>query len=297
MLIESFRLREDDDNVKLHAYILDASQEYGAGKRRPAVIVCPGGGYVWTSDREAEPVAMRYAALGYHTFVLRYSTQYPSAPQRGGELPPGNDRSRYPGPLLDLAKAIQTVRQHADRWQLDADKVAVCGFSAGGHLAASLGVHWHAPWLAQKLGTEARLLKPNAIVLGYAVLDYLVMKGGEQELQAFRALANQAVFGNPDPSHEERKALSPVEFVSPATPPAFVWHTANDALVPAANSLRFAAALAEHGVPYELHVFEDGAHGLSLCDETTAAGPEHLSPECRVWFDMSVNWLRKRFAT
>src|SRR4051794_34920263 len=122
MITKSILLREDTSAVYLEAYVLKNSPEFQTDTKRPAVIICPGGAYMGTSDREAEPVAFRFLAQGYHAFVLRYSVQ-----------------TRFPAPMLDLAKAIVTVRAHTDEWLVDPDQVTLCGFSAGGHLAASIG--------------------------------------------------------------------------------------------------------------------------------------------------------------
>lgn len=181
MLIEKIKLGDDCDYVNLQAYILDNSQEFNKDKKRPAVIICPGGAYLGTSDREAEPVAIRFATQGYHTFVLRYTTYFTKLLPDLDSLPVGNKKSAYPQPLFDLAKAMIIVRENANKWFIDSDKIAICGFSAGGHLAASMGVHWQDEFLKEKFGVDSNILKPNAFILGYSVLDYKIMK---EELEA-----------------------------------------------------------------------------------------------------------------
>jgi acetyl esterase/lipase len=172
------------------------------------------------------------------------------------------------------------------------------GFSAGGHLAASLGVHWHEPFLSERLGEANERFRPNALILGYPVLDYLLMRDelarepNETHKQLFR-LANQAVFGTPEPDEEQLAARSPALHVSDRTPPVFLWHTADDDLVYAQNALNFAIACARRKVPYELHVFASGVHGLSLADETTASWPGQINPEAAAWFGLALNWLKK----
>jgi acetyl esterase/lipase len=300
MLTQTIQLWEDRDDARVQCYILHNSPEFQTGVKRPAVIVCPGGAYLGTSDREAEPVALRFAAAGYHAFVLRYTTYYKEWVRDFQNLPPGNPRSAFPQPLLDLAQTIALVRRHAEEWRVNPDQIAVAGFSAGGHLAASLGVHWHEPFLKERLGIDNEQFKPNALILGYALLDYVFMHedafSGEDHLKKglFR-LAAQAIFGTPEPNEEQLKERSPALHVSSNTPPVFMWHTAEDGLVGAHNSLVFASALAKLRIPYELHVFTRGEHGLSLADETTAANPDQINPEAAAWFQLALNWLRKQF--
>jgi acetyl esterase/lipase len=266
MIIERINLWGDCDDVTLHSYILDNSKEFQTDKARPAIIICPGGAYLGTSDREAEPVALRFAAQGYHTFVLRYTTHFKEWVHDFNNLPPSNENSAYPQPLFDLAIAILIVRENASKWLVDSEKIAICGFSAGGHLAASMGVHWHSGLLREKFNVHNEMLQPNAIILGYPLLDFQLMKekieteSNEIARDLFN-LANKAVFGTSSPSTEQFSELSPINYVSSRTPPTFIWHTADDELVYAENSLKFATVLAKHKVLYELHVFESGVHG------------------------------------
>jgi acetyl esterase/lipase len=300
MLIEKIQLWEDSEIGTLHTYILNNSMEFQKDQLRPAVVICPGGGYLGTSDREAEPIALKFASLGYHTFVLRYTTYFKEKVQDFNNLPAPNEKSAYPQPLFDLAKAMLIIRENASNWLVDTDKITVCGFSAGAHLSASLGVHWNSSLLKEKFNVDNELFKPNAVVLGYPLLDYQLMKEkveteANEFIKGFWEISGKAVFGTSNPSDEQLLEVSPVNYVSSETPPTFIWHTADDDLVYAENSLRFATMLAKHKVPYELHVFESGVHGLSLCDETTAGDPSHINPECKVWFDLAHNWLKKHF--
>ncbi|WP_312029576.1 alpha/beta hydrolase [Paenibacillus sedimenti] len=297
--MKNIQLWDGNNEVRLTAYLLDNSQEFNTNRNRPAVIVCPGGAYLWTSDREAEPVALRFAAQGYHVFVLRYTTHYTSRPDFQNMLP-GNPNSKHPQPLFDLAKAILTVRQQAAEWFIDTDKIAVCGFSAGGHLAASLGAHWQDEFVTAMLQADKNLLKPSALILGYPLIDYILLKeeadaDQSEAARGIKAHVNIAAFGTADPEPEELIKRSPVNYVTSNMPPTYIWHTADDALVYAANALRLAAALAKHKVPYELHVFESGVHGLSLSNETTAAEPAHVNPHCEIWVELAMKWLSKRF--
>ncbi|WP_020619280.1 alpha/beta hydrolase [Paenibacillus daejeonensis] len=297
---ETVQLWDDVSYVKLQCYPVPETHGDPSVQKRPAIIVCPGGAFLGTSDREAEPVARRFNTKGMHAFVLRYTTYYQERITNLAEVPPGNPASAYPQPLLDLAKAILYVREHAEEFGVDSDRIVVCGFSAGGHLAASLGVHWSSELLRDTFGKESRWFQPNALILGYALLDYAAMTPKSNQAPdpgnaRLAELANMAVFGKPDPTAEDYEHLSPARYVSPSTPPTFLWHTQADGLVYVENSLRFAGELAKHGVPFDLHIFEQGGHGLALSDETSARGPEHIDAHAAHWVDLAFSWLALRF--
>lgn len=237
-------------------------------KQRPAVIICPGGGYEYCSVREAEPVALRYAAYGIPAFVLRYSCV----------------NKLFPTALLELAAAMAYVRSNAEELGVDPEKIMVSGFSAGGHLAASLAVHWNKPFITDTLGGSSDLYKPNG-----AVLCYPVITSGEKRHDG--SIVN--IVGADYPA-EMMETVSLEKQVSEATPPVFIWHTADDGLVPVENTLMFTAALAEKKIPFACHIFESGVHGLSLCDDSTAGYDGHINPDCARWFGMAVDWIKSR---
>ena len=239
---------------------------------RPAVVIFPGGGYDYTSDREAEPVANAYLAAGYSAFVVRYAV--------------GAD-AKHPHPLLDAAAALALVLARAEEFHIDPQKVAVCGFSAGGHLAAHIGTQWHLPLLRETLGGESADFRPDAMVLCYPVISGI----RSPHLHSFLNLTG------PDPAQETLARLSCEESVDDRTPPAFLWHTANDTCVPVENSLVMAGALAKAGVPVELHVFPNGLHGLSVCTYETAAGgsEDRVYPYVARWVPWSVRFLENVF--
>ncbi|MCM8710341.1 alpha/beta hydrolase [Clostridium sp. SYSU_GA19001] len=298
MICEKIKLWKDNNEAYLQTYILHDSKEFNTGKKRPSIIICPGGAYFRTTDREAEPVAIRFATLGYNTFVLRYNTYYgDKVIDRRNPPPPGNEKTAYPQPLYDLAQAILTIREKAENWLIDTSKIILCGFSAGGHLVSSMGVHWQDELLTSKFNVDSELFRPRALILGYPLTDYILMKkealSDNPGAVAFQEFSNKVVFGKSNPTEEELMKLSPANYVSDKTPPTFIWHTANDESVYVSNSLRFATMLTKYKVPYELHIFESGVHGLSLADETTAAKNEHVNPSCQVWFDLAASWLKK----
>lgn len=237
-------------------------------RKRPAIIICPGGGYEYCSVREAEPVALRFAAQGIPAFVLRYSCV----------------NKKFPTALLEAAQAMAYVRKNAEELGVDPDKIMICGFSAGGHLAASLAVHWKKSFISDTLGGSAELYKPNG-----AVLCYPVITSGEKRHDG--SIVN--IVGTDYPP-EAMELVSLEKQVDENTPPTFLWHTADDGCVPIENTLLFAAALSEKKIPFACHIFESGAHGLALCDETTAESEWHLNPDCSRWFGLAVDWIKGR---
>ena len=235
-------------------------------RRLRALVICPGGGYSHLSPREAEPVAMRFAGLGFITFVVFYHT----AP------------SRFPAAVHDVGAALAHIRQHAEEYHVNPEAIAVMGFSAGAHAAGSLGVMWHREDLWRPLGLTCRQVKPNAMVLCYPVIS-----GGEfAHRDSFECLTGSSELS-------VHKDYSLENFVTASTPPTFLWHTWEDQLVPVENSLLMAMALRRHGVPAEVHIYPHGPHGGALCDESTASMPSKLIPEAQDWPNQAARFLRE----
>ncbi len=245
----------------LTAYILDPVGEVEANRHRPAVVICPGGAYARTSDREGEPVARRFLAAGYNAFVLWYETQ---------KLP-------FPSHLLMAAKAVATVRERAKEWYIDPNTVIIAGFSAGGHLAGSLGVLWNRDYVKDTLGYHQQEHRPNGMILSYPVIT----SGEFAHRESFQYLLLDRY------SEQLLEETSLEKQVSADTVPAFIWHTFEDASVPVENTLLMATALRKNGIPTELHVFPKGWHGLSLATPEVGGGPV----ECAMWPDLSIRWI------
>ncbi len=259
-------------NEKSGAYILrytfEKSQEMPNVVKRPAVVVCPGGGYSYCSTREADPMAFQYMAAGYNTFVLEYSTK---------------EHAVFPNSLLDLCAAMKLIRKNAEEWGVIEDQIAVLGFSAGGHLAASLGVYWNDPEIIEKSGCKNGENKPNALMLIYPVISTSWMENGGE-------LAR--IIGNNDWDSTYKK-LNLQTAVTKDTPPAFICHTARDADVPPKDSIYFATALLDAGVPCELHIFPNGGHGLSLATPQVCMNGGDKS--FAQWVGLSTSWLERLF--
>lgn len=258
----------DGTDARFTGYVIDNSDEIDPDRRRPAVLVIPGGGYAMTSDREAEPIALKFVAAGYHAFVLRYSC-----------LP-----SRYPVALLEAAEAMRLIRSHAEAWHVVPERVAVIGFSAGGHLAANLATTAGDDALTAH-DYDPAAVRPNALMLAYPV----VTAGAHAHRGSFEAL-----LGDRYDDQAALDALSIERHVDAATPPVFVWHTMTDDTVPVENTLALVTACHAAGVSVEAHLFPEGGHGLALGTEETAWGGHGNIVECiRVWPELAIDWLRR----
>ena len=246
------------EEAMLEGYLLDCEITLGQDANRPAIVVCPGGGYVYCSPREAEPVALRYAAMGFHAFVLHYST--------------GWDAADF-APLQEVSWAIGYIRAHAEEWHIDPNKIATCGFSAGGHLALAAGL------LAEH--------KPNAMILGYPAVT---TPNTPQSNFMVKLLS-----GKKTVTDEDCARFSLENFITRDAPPVFLMATAEDGLSPY-GALLVANCYSKLGLGYELHMFQHGPHGYSLADETTADGScQVLNSSFAQWHSLSVDWLYRIF--
>lgn len=248
----------DHPEAALEGYLLDCEISLGQEKNRPAIVVCPGGGYLYCSPREAEPVALRYAARGFHAFILRYSV--------------GFDAAGF-APLQEVSWVIGLLREHAEEWHIDPGKIAVCGFSAGGHLALASGL------MAEN--------KPNAMILGYPAVDLPNFPGVDFMLKLLT--------GKKETTQEDSDHFSLSHQITKEAPPVFIAATAEDMLT-AYGALPVAHAYSKLGLGYELHIFQHGPHGYSLADETSADGSSQvLNPSFAQWHSLSVDWLYRVF--
>lgn len=252
MRIEKIAVNPDKPMVTLTAYIPDGDQV------NPAVIVLPGGGYVACSKNEGAPVAEHFCRMGYTAFLLHYSTLYTSF--NPDKWLKSNEGVVFPGPLLDVGLAVLKIKENAKEWHTDQAKIALCGFSAGGHLAACYITGWHRQELAI-LGTPEELTVAGA-VLAYAVTTFTIPPA--KKVENPRSPMLKAMFGTYEPTLEQFEMRSPLLYADEKTLPAFIWHTADDDVIPAENAIAFAKAMALAKVPHELHIFSNGPHASGL---------------------------------
>lgn len=245
----------------------------------PAVIVCPGGGYTFLSDREGVYVAEAFAAAGIRPFVLEYSI----AP------------NKFPAALMELAESVRIVKKGSAEYGINPDKVIVCGFSAGGHLAASIGVLWNKPFLAEALGVDKNDIRPAGVILSYPVIssgkyahvDSCVNLIGDEKIEGEE---ERIAYMEKQPMYEYISLEKQVDEESVST---FIWTTLKDGLVPMENSMLFVQALRDAGVSVEFHLFPYGDHGLSLATAEVTYNPDgsDIQPYIARWFDMAVEWI------
>lgn len=262
-------LREDNPQITLKTYISEDEAELQMGPR-DAVIVIPGGAYYFWSDREGEPVVKKFFAEGFNAFLLHYSI---------------HPHAAFPTPLQDISRAIIHIKEHAEEYNVNPDRIFVCGFSAGGHLAASIGTMWDSeeakPWPDMPYGQN----KPCGMILCYpwiSIDDPLVHCGCAENICNFNV------------TEEAINKWSCNKRVTENAVPAYIWTTASDTDVHPDNSLVMAQALGAKGIPYELHIFSSGPHGAALCNKETSHGAPTLEiPDAATWIDEAIAFAKK----
>ena len=269
MIFENIDLFPDAENTYLKAYICQ-KMPGDFNNNRKAVLILPGGGYRNVCDeREGDAIARAFLCAGFNAFVLKYSVKPYATDFR---------------PLIQAATAIKYIRENAEHFSIDPDHVYVIGFSAGGHLAGSAGVLWNHPRVREALGNaNEEINRPTGMLLCYPVIS----SGGKTHLGSFINLC-----GNENATSEEMAVYSLENFVDSTTPPAFIWHTFTDTTVPVENSLIMATALRENNIPFELHIYPEGRHGMSLATPEVSGGQDgKLHEHIRTWFQLALQWI------
>lgn len=260
----------------------DYPEVYGE-RKRPMIVICPGGGYEHVSPREGEAIALQFMTTGAHAAVLRYDVS-----GQGAE---------FPQHLLELAASVAYVRKHAAEYCIDPDKILVAGFSAGGHLAASLGCFWKEKWLEELMqaetGATMKDYQPNGEILAYPVITSgeFAHRGSFVKIMGSEAEQGYAPLGLSATELEEKLSLE--KQVTSDFPQTFMWHTFEDGAVPLENSLFFAEALRKAGVNFEYHVFPHGGHGYALATKETAMKEgKEINTQCAQWIDLFKSWMK-----
>ena len=264
MRFEKIPLSSTDESVYMDAYIADRVGDF----TRKALLVIPGGGYNNVcSNREGEPIAMAFMPHGYNAFVLHYTV--------GRKQP-------FPVQLIEVARAIKHIKDHAEEYNIDSNAVFTVGFSAGGHLAASSGVLWKLPEVQAAVDMPYGYNKPTGVMLIYPVIS-------PQYKQHFKSFRNMWCTDTPEGEQLNRSAIE--QHVDEDSAPAFIMHTANDQTVDVRNALSVALAYSNANVPYEMHIYPDAPHGAALANRITECGnPKVNNPSIAEWVKLAANW-------
>lgn len=270
MLYKKIDIRnpKSQENAYLQLYVLDDSEEFMNGNKRPFILICPGGGYFMVSDREAEPIAMRYCAAGFHVGVLHYSV-----------IP-----SRYPVQLYELAQSVAYLRKHINELCIDEKAIMINGFSAGGHLAAMYGNVWDTK-MFEFVSKDSNDLRVNGLILGYPVIT----SGKYMNAESIHNLLG-------DSFDEKKDEVSAEKGIRTNNPPVFIWHTMDDPVVPVKNSIDYLDALHKNKIEVEAIFYEKGGHGLGLANEITQQSKTGfgVEKECQDWIDKAIDWVHRR---
>ncbi len=283
----SNRILLDGDDGYLDTYILDDGEYDRKGRKHHAIIVCPGGGYSYCSKNEGEPVAMFYLRHGYHAFVLHYDCgiQHP-----------------FPTQLRQLAQAFLYVKNHKEGFLID--EIDIIGFSAGGNLALTFGCFFDNRDLLGNLCTKDDSLRPDHIILGYPAVtlhpqrdkgdfpDEVLALIEAGKLPDFRGpTIREILLGKENPSEKELESLNLLPHLRPDMPPIFAFGSYRDSVILPSDLTSLAARLVELKVPVELHLFANGGHGVSLCDETVKDKEEVDGLNMQKWPEMSLTFI------
>lgn len=243
-----------NDIPTLTAYLPDSTNATGA-----AMVICPGGGYAHLAPHEGNDYALWLNQHGVTCFVLKYRL--------------GSSGYHHPAMLNDAARAVRWVRAHADEYKIDSHRVGIMGSSAGGHLAATLLTHFDAGNTNTTDAVERQSSRPDVGILCYAVISMgeFTHKGSHNNLLGTNA------------TPELEKLLSNELQVTKNTPPCYLWTTFEDTTVPMENTMLFAGALGKNHVPFDLHVYQKGAHGMGLKDKPPFANPHPWVNDCLFW--------------
>lgn len=248
--------KEAKDIPTLTVFLPEPSKASGA-----AMVICPGGGYGHLADHEGSHYARWFNEQGIAGFVLKYRL--------------GSSGYRHPAMLQDAARAMRTVRARAEEWKLDPNRMGLIGSSAGGHLASTLMTHWDLGNTNSPDAVEKQSSRPDLAILCYAVISMS---------QDFTHKGSRANLLGTNPPPELQKDLSAELQVQSNTPPCFIWSTADDQTVPVENSLELALALRRAKVPFDLHIYASGPHGLGLGNKNFDKFSFHpWTTDCEVW--------------
>ncbi len=275
MILERINLKDHfpslENDVYLETYCPSNFNEWSLNEKRKGLLILPGGGYDFLSEREAEPIALRFSGHNIASFVLKYTI---------------NPKIKFPFPLIEVYAAICYLRRNKEKYHLFEDKISVLGFSAGGHLAASSSCYHKNEEYAKLLGINIKEMEINGCLLAYPVISTTF--GHERTIENFTAY-------NP----ELLKKFSIDKNVTEDFPKTFIWHTTFDTLVNVKNSISLIDALYENKIFFEAHIYPMHDHGQALCDESvfnTQTTDKKALQEMKYntqWVDNAIHFIKE----
>lgn len=263
-------LRETINYTKDGRVNMEIFVHQDASEPLPAIISLPAGAFGMLAYSDKEPRVLTFYEKNFHAFVLNYSV---------------GKYSEFPNPLDEVSWAIWQIRSHAEEWNVDPDKIVVMGFSAGSSVAGMSATQWNTPGLYERVGApDAESIRPNAAVIGYGAADIT------NTILDDPSVARPGNWGKI--VTDRTPELDIVNYVDENTAPMFIWHCRGDWFVPLKNPLMLAEAMQEHDLAYELHIFSDGYHGMSVGNNGPGGDLEHSDhPNADMWVPLCVNWL------
>ena len=268
--------------VKLEGYILEKLGKREIRKNKfmdrqaekfPAVIILGGGGYKTIDSYETIPVALNFLSKGYHSFILEYSI---------------DEKSVYPNPIIDVYEAILFIKEKAEEWYIDKDKIILIGFSAGAHLAGLCGTQWKLEKFEKLLNSKKENFKPNMMVLCYPItsMELLRKEKGENIGSNWGKILQH-----------NKEETDVIKSIDQDTIPTFIWHTRTDGVVSSTQSIKMMEKINKFNIPYEAHIFFDGFHGLSTNDTLTnykfSVQDGYQPINVDKWFELMISWLNR----
>ena len=285
---------ELNDTAFVEAYIPDPITSYQVNRKWPAVVICPGGGYMVSAIKEGEAVAMQFLSQGYACFVLRYSTFMKSREAYYKELAEINDNGYYPSQILELMETLFLINENSEEWFIDNEHIFTMGFSAGAHIVAMEAFRWNDEALISQLSfvPKSKELKPRGSILCYPMLNAGMDHFTNNELSDFQKdMMNNCLHKNIRPTFEQKKALAVETYLQSEIPELFIWHTTEDTVTNAKDTTSLVKKLQDFGRSCEYHLFRQGRHGLACGNKQYANKTEDINSYISMWLPLAFNWM------
>lgn len=285
---------ELNDTAFVEAHIPDPIISYQVNRKWPAVVICPGGGYMVSAIKEGEAVAMQFLSQGYACFVLRYSTFMKSREAYYNELAEINDNGYYPSQILELMETLFLINEHSEEWFIDNEHIFTMGFSAGAHIVAMEAFRWNDETLISQLNfvPKSKELKPRGSILCYPMLNAGMDHFTNNELSDFQKdMMNNCLHKNIRPTFEKKKALAVETYLQSEIPELFIWHTTEDTVTNAKDTTSLVKKLQDFGRSCEYHLFRQGRHGLACGNKQYANKRDDINSYISMWLPLAFNWM------